>query len=125
MQEPTQAVDQDPRDSDPIRLFLCGDVMTGRGIDQVLPHPGSARICESGMASALGYVALAEKANGPIPKPVDFSYVWGDSLAELEQVHPDLRIVNLENRDDAVQIGEQRREGVRARDDIAVVDRSG
>ena len=21
------------------RLFLCGDVMTGRGIDQVLPHP--------------------------------------------------------------------------------------
>jgi len=25
--------------ADSIRLFLCGDVMTGRGIDQVLPHP--------------------------------------------------------------------------------------
>ena len=23
-----------------ITLFLCGDVMTGRGVDQVLPHPG-------------------------------------------------------------------------------------
>jgi len=23
-----------------ITIFLCGDVMTGRGIDQVLPHPG-------------------------------------------------------------------------------------
>jgi len=27
------------KDSDQITLFLCGDVMTGRGIDQVLPHP--------------------------------------------------------------------------------------
>ena len=25
--------------TDLIRLFLCGDVMTGRGIDEVLPHP--------------------------------------------------------------------------------------
>lgn len=24
-----------------VRLFLCGDVMTGRGIDQILPHPGA------------------------------------------------------------------------------------
>lgn len=23
-----------------ITLFLCGDVMTGRGIDQILPHAG-------------------------------------------------------------------------------------
>lgn len=22
-----------------IRLFLCGDVMTGRGIDKILPYP--------------------------------------------------------------------------------------
>ena len=22
-----------------ITLFVCGDVMTGRGIDQILPHP--------------------------------------------------------------------------------------
>jgi len=29
--------------SQTITLFLCGDVMTGRGIDQVLPHPGNPR----------------------------------------------------------------------------------
>jgi poly-gamma-glutamate synthesis protein (capsule biosynthesis protein) len=81
---------------DPITLFLCGDVMTGRGIDQVLPHPGDPRICEPFMPSAAGYVELAERANGPIPKPVDFAYVWGDALAALERAAPDARIVNLE-----------------------------
>jgi len=80
----------------PITLFLCGDVMTGRGIDQVLPHPSDPIIYESYMQSAIGYVELAEMVNGPIRKPVDFSYIWGDSLEELERVAPDLRIINLE-----------------------------
>src|SRR5690348_12815095 len=68
-----------------LALFLCGDVMTGRGIDQILPHPGSPILYEGYMKSALGYVALAEEANGPIPKPVEYSYIWGDALAELER----------------------------------------
>ena len=80
----------------PITLFLCGDVMTGRGIDQVLPHPSDPIIYESYMQSAIGYVELAEMVNGPIQKPVDFSYIWGDSLEELERVAPDLTIINLE-----------------------------
>jgi poly-gamma-glutamate synthesis protein (capsule biosynthesis protein) len=79
-----------------VTLCLCGDVMTGRGVDQVLPHPSDPAIHESHMRSALGYVELAERANGPIPRPVDFSYVWGDALEELERAAPDLRIVNLE-----------------------------
>ena len=45
--------------------------MTGRGIDQVLPHPGDARIYESYIRDARGYVQLAERANGPIGGPVD------------------------------------------------------
>lgn len=77
-------------------LFLCGDVMTGRGIDQVLPHPGDPILHERYMKSAVGYVALAEKANGPIPEPVKYSYIWGDALAELERIKPDARIINLE-----------------------------
>ena len=80
----------------PIMLFLCGDVMTGRGIDQVLPHPGNPILFEGYMKSALGYVELAEEANGPIPKPVEFAYIWGDALAELERTKPDVRIINLE-----------------------------
>lgn len=70
--------------------------MTGRGIDQVLPHPGEPQLFEPYMRSALGYVELAERASGPIARPVDFAYVWGDALAVLERVRPDARIVNLE-----------------------------
>jgi len=84
------------RDSQTITLFLCGDVMTGRGIDQVLPYPVQPRIYEPLMTSARGYVALAEQANGPIPKPVDFAYIWGDALAEFRRTAPDIRIINLE-----------------------------
>ena len=79
-----------------ITLFLCGDVMTGRGIDQVLPHPCAPEIYESVMRSAAGYVQLAEEVNGPIPRPVDYPYIWGDSLAVLTKLQPDLRIINLE-----------------------------
>lgn len=79
-----------------LTLFLAGDVMTGRGIDQALPHPSRPRIHESFMTSASGYLELAERASGAIPRPVSFSYVWGDALAELDARSPDLRIVNLE-----------------------------
>lgn len=79
-----------------VTLFLAGDVMTGRGIDQVLPHPGDPQLHETFMKSALGYVELAEDVNGPIPRPVPFSYIWGDALAVLERVAPDARIINLE-----------------------------
>ena len=79
-----------------VTLFLCGDVMTGRGIDQILPHPGDARLYEPFVPSATVYVALAEKAHGPIPRPVDFSYVWGDALAELDRRRPAARLINLE-----------------------------
>jgi 2'-5' RNA ligase len=80
----------------PIRLFLCGDVMTGRGIDQVLPHPSNPVLHEYHVASALDYVRLAEEANGAIPKPRAFSYVWGAALEELSRAQPDVRIINLE-----------------------------
>jgi poly-gamma-glutamate synthesis protein (capsule biosynthesis protein) len=79
-----------------VTLFLCGDVMTGRGIDQILPHPSDPRIFEPCMTSAFGYVELAEEANGPIARPVDFAYIWGDALDEFDTQQPDLRLINLE-----------------------------
>lgn len=82
--------------NDTVTLFLCGDVMTGRGIDQILPHPSDPRLFEPYMQSALGYVELAEEVSGPLAKPVDLAYVWGDALAELDRVRPDARIINLE-----------------------------
>jgi poly-gamma-glutamate capsule biosynthesis protein CapA/YwtB (metallophosphatase superfamily) len=79
-----------------LRLFLCGDVMTGRGIDQALPHPVDPVLYEPYVRDAREYVELAEQANGPIPRPLSFDYVWGDALQELEQTQIDLKIVNLE-----------------------------
>lgn len=75
-------------------IALAGDVMTGRGIDQILAHPGDPALHEPYVSSATTYVALAEDLNGPIPRRVDPSYVWGDALDALTAA--DLRIVNLE-----------------------------
>jgi poly-gamma-glutamate capsule biosynthesis protein CapA/YwtB (metallophosphatase superfamily) len=91
-----QTGNQRPEISDGITLFLCGDVMLGRGIDQILPHPGEPRLYESAVSLATAYIELAERANGPIRRPVDFGYVWGDALEALRRVQPDLRIINLE-----------------------------
>jgi poly-gamma-glutamate capsule biosynthesis protein CapA/YwtB (metallophosphatase superfamily) len=79
-----------------VTLFLCGDVMTGRGVDQILGCPSAPEIHESYVRDAREYVALAEQASGPIPRSVDPGYVWGDALAELRGVAAAARIVNLE-----------------------------
>lgn len=76
-------------------VFMCGDVMTGRGIDQILPHPGDPTLREA-MADARGNVALAEEANGPIPRPVDFAWPWGDALSLVDELTPDIRLINFE-----------------------------
>jgi poly-gamma-glutamate capsule biosynthesis protein CapA/YwtB (metallophosphatase superfamily) len=84
------------KEAGPIRVFLCGDVMTGRGIDQVLPHPGNPVLYEPCVRDARHYVELAENVHGPIPRLVDAAYLWGDALEELQRAGTDVRIINLE-----------------------------
>jgi poly-gamma-glutamate capsule biosynthesis protein CapA/YwtB (metallophosphatase superfamily) len=79
-----------------ITIFLCGDVMTGRGVDQILPNPSDPVLYERFVDTAVTYVELAEAANGTISRPVDFEYIWGDALRELQKRAPDARIINLE-----------------------------
>lgn len=79
-----------------IIIFMCGDVMTGRGVDQVLPHPGNPVIHEPYVKDAREYVELAEKVNGPVQKPISFSYIWGDTLVEFDRLKPDIKLINLE-----------------------------
>jgi len=79
-----------------VTLFLCGDVMPGRGVDQILPHPGDPELREAYVQDARTYVDLAERAHGPIPSPVSFCWPWGDALRVLEDIAPDVRIINLE-----------------------------
>jgi poly-gamma-glutamate capsule biosynthesis protein CapA/YwtB (metallophosphatase superfamily) len=77
-------------------VFLCGDVMTGRGIDQILSHPGAPQLFEPYVKNAGEYVALAEKAHGRVPRHASDAYVWGDALTELEHRQPSVRLGNLE-----------------------------
>lgn len=76
--------------------MLCGDVMLGRGVDQILPHPGDPTLLEWSVGDARVYVRLAERANGPIPRPVDFGWPWGEALRLLDEMAPDVRVLNLE-----------------------------
>lgn len=79
-----------------VTVLLGGDVMLGRGVDQILPHPGDPELRESYMRDARGYVRLAEVANGPIARPVDWDWPWGEVLAVVDDAAPDLRLINLE-----------------------------
>jgi poly-gamma-glutamate capsule biosynthesis protein CapA/YwtB (metallophosphatase superfamily) len=81
---------------DTVTVMLAGDVMTGRGIDQVLQQPSAPGLFEARARDARDYLALAERVNGPIPRSVAADYPWGDALLELQRVGPQLRVVNLE-----------------------------
>jgi poly-gamma-glutamate synthesis protein (capsule biosynthesis protein) len=70
--------------------------MTGRGVDQLLPHPSVPGLHEPHVRDAREYVRLAERAHGPLPARVPFDDPWGDALAELARASPAARIVNLE-----------------------------
>ena len=82
--------------TDAVTLFLSGDVMLGRAIDQVLPWSNDPVLYEPYVRDARDYIELAERAHGPIRQPVDCAYIWGDALAELDRAAPDLRLINLE-----------------------------
>jgi poly-gamma-glutamate synthesis protein (capsule biosynthesis protein) len=77
-------------------IFLTGDVMTGRAIDQLLPHAGNPTLREAVVSDARTYIQLAEQANGPIPAPIEFAWPWGEALAIVDQFAPDIRLINLE-----------------------------
>ena len=77
-------------------VFLTGDVMTGRAIDQLLPHPGDPTLRESVVRDARTYVRLAEQTNGRIPAPIELTWPWGEALGMLDEFATDVRLINLE-----------------------------
>jgi len=79
-----------------VTLCLAGDVMTGRGVDQLFARASSPVLFEPFVPDAREYVALAERRNGRIPRPVAPDYIWGDALDEWRRVAPAARIINLE-----------------------------
>ncbi|GGL39367.1 CapA family protein [Nocardia jinanensis] len=79
-----------------VTVLLGGDVMLGRGVDQLLPRPGHPELQEACVRDARRYVELAEQANGPIPRPYGFTRPWGEVTHILDELAPDVRLVNLE-----------------------------
>lgn len=92
----TGAVTACRREGARVKLCLTGDLMSGRGIDQILRHPGDPKINERWLQSAVDYVALAEQKSGPIPRRVPAEYVWGHALDVVEQAAPVVFVVNVE-----------------------------
>lgn len=95
-QHASKTIDAAREASSAVKIFLCGDVMTGRGIDQVLPQPSDPILSESFVKDARDYVRFAEEINGRIAYPVHFAYIWGGALKEFERMAPDVKIINLE-----------------------------
>jgi poly-gamma-glutamate synthesis protein (capsule biosynthesis protein) len=93
--------------------MLCGDVMVGRGIDQVLPYPADPVLYEDYARSALDYVTLAERRSGPIGRRLPVAAVWGDALDELRRRQMDCRVGNLETA--ITRRGEPERKGINYR----------
>ncbi|WP_081212418.1 CapA family protein [Salegentibacter sediminis] len=84
------------KENSTIKLFLSGDVMTGRGIDQVLPTSVDPKLYEAYVKDARDYVLLAEREHGKIKQPVSYAYPWGEALKLWQQNAPDLKLINLE-----------------------------
>jgi poly-gamma-glutamate synthesis protein (capsule biosynthesis protein) len=91
-----RAEPQRPRAPDSLTLVLAGDVMIGRGIDQVLPEPLPPQLYEPWVGDAREYVRLAERLHGAIQRPVAPAYPWGEALPAMQRLGAALRIVNLE-----------------------------
>ncbi|WP_040840792.1 CapA family protein [Nocardia brevicatena] len=79
-----------------VTVLLGGDVMLGRGVDQVLPQPGDPTLREPWVRDARHYVELAEWANGPVPRPCGYDWPWGEVPGLLDDLAPEVRLVNLE-----------------------------
>src|SRR5258706_15959237 len=72
-------------------LFLCGDVMLGRGIDQIFKYKNQPHLYESNVKNANYYVP-----ENIVGNTFGYDYVWGKLLFEPLFIHADLRIINLE-----------------------------
>jgi poly-gamma-glutamate synthesis protein (capsule biosynthesis protein) len=79
-----------------LKLFLCGDVMTGRGVDQALPNSVNPVLYESYIKDARDYIKLAERESGKIDTPLTYDYIWGAALKVWKQESPHFRLINLE-----------------------------
>lgn len=78
------------------RLFLGGDVMIGRGLDQAFRESVDPILHEPWVKDASVYLKLAEEKSGPVATPVEPGYPWGEALEVMDEMAVAARIANLE-----------------------------
>lgn len=79
-----------------VRLFLGGDVMTGRTIDQLFATHNDDNFGKTDHIPSVRYLAWSAALHGAEILPLAHDYIWGDALGVLEQARPDFRLINLE-----------------------------
>ncbi len=79
-----------------VELMLCGDLMCGRGVDQLFSTSCDPTLHERHVNDARTYVSMAEQEHGSVPTPVSHRYPWGDAAKVIQNRGPDLRLANLE-----------------------------
>jgi poly-gamma-glutamate synthesis protein (capsule biosynthesis protein) len=79
-----------------VSIFLAGDVMTGRAVDQIQAERSDPTLREPYLKDARDYVRLSERVSGPVPAPVAPAYIWGEGLEVIQAAKPAAAIVNLE-----------------------------
>ncbi len=79
-----------------VNMFLAGDVMTGRGIDQILPSSVDPELHEPFIQDARRYVSIAEQKSGEINTPASYRYIWNGPFEVLNRMNPEFTLANLE-----------------------------
>ncbi|MGB7786814.1 MAG: CapA family protein, partial [Salinimicrobium sp.] len=79
-----------------LKLFLAGDVMLGRGIDQAMKVSVDPVLYEAYIKDARDYIKLAERKNGKLHLPLAYEHIWGDALKVWNKEAPQLKFINLE-----------------------------
>ncbi len=84
------------KSADSVRLFLGGDVMTGRGVDQLFATHNEGDFNKPDAVSARQYLEWSALMHGAEIRPLRHDYIWGAALSVFDTVRPDFRLVNLE-----------------------------
>ncbi|MFE8034107.1 CapA family protein [Thiohalocapsa marina] len=79
-----------------VRLFLAGDVMLGRAIDQLFIRHHPDILDKDDYKPAWLYQHLSEAIHGALSRPVAYASIWGPLPELLDAADTDLRLLNLE-----------------------------
>ena len=67
-----------------VTLFFCGDLMTGRGIDQILPAQSPPELFDLREGRSECMWRSPRSGMAPFPSNVDYRYIWGEALEILD-----------------------------------------